>query len=214
VPDWIQLLTNSGVRLETRAGQQIYIDPWQVPDGLPTAMLIAITHPHYDHCSPADVKKLSGPATRIAASAESARLLREAGIQVPIAICEPGQRIEVGPVVLLAVEAYNINKWRSPGEPFHPRNKNFLGWVLEFDRGRVYHAGDTDVIPPEVEPPIDIAFIPVSGRFVMTAAEAADAVNRLRPALAIPMHYGGVAGTRADAEEFARLASVPVEILS
>lgn len=211
--EWVTLLGNSSVRLETLGGQTIYIDPWRLPDGLPRAALIVITHPHHDHCSPEDVQRLCGPETEILAPEGAAQVLREKGVQTPVHVCRPGQTVRVGAVTALAVEAYNVNKWRAPGTPFHPRGPDFLGWVLDFDRGRVYHAGDTDLIPPEVRAPIDVALVPVSGKFVATAREAADEVNRLRPALAIPMHYGAVAGSRADADEFARLVQVPVKVL-
>lgn len=90
-----------------------------------------------------------------------------------------------------------------------------MGYIVTLNGKRIYHAGDTDEIPEMAQIKCDIALLPVSGTYVMTAAEAAQAANTLKPALAIPMHYGDadVVGTRQDAEEFKRLAKVPVEIL-
>ena len=79
---------------------------------------------------------------------------------------------------------------------------------------RIYHAGDTDNIAEMDGFEVDIALLPVSGKYVMTAEEAVNAAQRLAPQVAIPMHYGaGVVGTRADAERFAELYSGKVVIL-
>ena len=58
----------------------------------------------------------------------------------------------------------------------------------------------------------DVALLPVSGTYVMTAVEAAEAARRIDPGLAIPMHWGTIIGTREDAEKFAELADVKVRI--
>ena len=105
--------------------------------------------------------------------------------------------------------AYNPNK------RFHPKSAGHAGYIVTLNGKRIYHAGDTDHIPEMAQLKVDIALLPVSGTYVMTAAEAAEAANTIKPGLAIPMHYGDadVVGTRADAEEFKRHAKVPVEIL-
>ncbi len=105
--------------------------------------------------------------------------------------------------------AYNPNK------KFHPKSAGHVGYIVTLSGKRIYHAGDTDLIPEMTQIKTDIALLPVSGTYVMTAVEAAEAANTIKPALAIPMHYGDadVVGTRQDAEDFRRLANVPVEIL-
>jgi len=47
------------------------------------------------------------------------------------------------------------------------------------------------------------------GTYVMTAAEAANACGILRPKLAIPMHYGAIVGSAADAEAFRKGRGLP-----
>ena len=87
-------------------------------------------------------------------------------------------------------------------------------FIVTLGGQRIYHAGDTDNIPEMENLQADIALLPVSGTYVMTAEEAADAARRIAPRVAIPMHYGaGVAGTRADAERFAELYGGQVLIL-
>ena len=90
---------------------------------------------------------------------------------------------------------------------------NPCGFLLHIEGKYIYHAGDTDFIPEMRELRVDVALIPVSGTYVMTAEEAAEAVNTFKPKLAIPMHYGSIVGDRRDAERFKELAEVEVVIL-
>jgi L-ascorbate metabolism protein UlaG (beta-lactamase superfamily) len=131
-----------------------------------------------------------------------------------VRIVTPGERLEVDGIAIHAVPAYNTSKFRSPGNPFHPKADGKVGFVIELGGLRVYHAGDTDVIPEMAAlGSVDVALVPVSGTYVMTAAEAGTACNAIRPTLAIPMHYGSIVGTAADAEAFKKSAPCRVEIL-
>jgi L-ascorbate metabolism protein UlaG (beta-lactamase superfamily) len=101
------------------------------------------------------------------------------------------------------VPAYNVNKFRAPGQPFHPRDYNGLGFLIEAGGVRVYHAGDTDIVEEMAAlKDIDIALLPVSGTYVMTSSEAAEATRRIAPKVAVPMHWGAIVGGRVDAEKF------------
>jgi len=60
---------------------------------------------------------------------------------------------------------------------------------------------------------VDVALLPVSGIYVMTAEEAAEAARRIQPRLAIPMHWGEHIGTEDDARRFAELTPVPTVIM-
>jgi len=59
----------------------------------------------------------------------------------------------------------------------------------------------------------DVALLPVSGTYVMTPEEAAEAAGLVNPSLAIPMHYGTIVGSEKDAVKFKELAPCHVEIL-
>jgi L-ascorbate metabolism protein UlaG (beta-lactamase superfamily) len=58
-----------------------------------------------------------------------------------------------------------------------------------------------------------LVLLPVSGTYVRTAQEAAEAARRIQPRVAVPMHWGENIGTEGDAREFAKLADVEVHIL-
>jgi L-ascorbate metabolism protein UlaG (beta-lactamase superfamily) len=206
--DW---LGHSGFRI--RAGRAfIYIDPYRVPEGAPPADLILITHGHYDHFSPQDVERLSTKSTWLVGPAAVAE--RVSGQVHSIA---PGEALEdelVRGVYVGAVAAYNTSKRDADGNVFHPREAGWVGYELTVWGERLYHSGDTDVIPEmDAVTGVDVALLPVSGTYVMTAQEAAEAARRIQPRVAVPMHWGENVGTEADARAFADKAPVPVRIL-
>jgi L-ascorbate metabolism protein UlaG (beta-lactamase superfamily) len=210
--DAVEWLGHSGFRV--RAGRTtIYIDPYRVGEGAALADLILITHGHYDHFSPRDIQALSHRHTWLIAPAAVAE--RVGGRVMSIA---PGEAIEpefAHGVSLRALAAYNTSKRDRDGRPFHPREAGWVGYDVNVRGERLYHAGDTDVIPEMDEVSgVDVALLPVSGTHVMTAEEAAEAARRIQPRLAIPMHWGHHVGTEEDARRFAELTPVATAIMS
>jgi L-ascorbate metabolism protein UlaG (beta-lactamase superfamily) len=191
----------------------VYIDPWQLSDGAP-ADLILITHEHFDHCSPEDVQKVLAPNTVILANAASIKLLKENNTQADMREVKAGDKLEVAGVPVEVVPAYNLNKFRSPGEPFHPKQAGHNGYVVTIGGERIYHTGDSDAIPEMKDVACDILLVPVSGTYVMTAEEAVEASRAINPSkLAIPMHYGTIVGNEEDALRFKELWGGEVRIL-
>lgn len=189
-------------------GTTIYIDPWEIAGG-PPADLVLVTHDHYDHCSPDDIAKVASARTVIVAAAPAAGKLKG-----QVRAVRPGDRLDIGGVHIEVVAAYNVNKFRSPGAPFHPKEAGGVGFVIEVGGERIYHAGDTDLTPEMAQVRCTIALLPVSGKYVMTADEAAEAVKQLKPRVAIPMHYGAIVGSAADAERLRHLCpDVEVRVL-
>jgi L-ascorbate metabolism protein UlaG (beta-lactamase superfamily) len=209
--DSIDWLGHSGFRI--RVGRSvIYIDPYRVASGSPPADLILITHGHYDHFSPQDVERLSTRSTWLVGPAAVAE--RMSGQVHSIA---PGELLDdelVRGVHVAAVAAYNTSKRNAEGNVFHPREAGWVGYELNLRGQRLYHSGDTDVIPEmDGVTGVDVALLPVSGTYVMTAQEAAEAARRIQPRVAVPMHWGSHIGTEADARAFADKAPVEVRIL-
>ncbi|MEA2347409.1 MAG: hypothetical protein QOG62_1196 [Thermoleophilaceae bacterium] len=207
----VQWLGHAGFRIDA-GGAYVYIDPYRAGEG-PPADLILITHGHYDHFSPLEVERLSHPRTLVVAPPQVAERVK--GNVVSLA---PGEMLELDRigrgVDVRAVAAYNTSKHAPDGRLFHPREAGCLGYELRVGGERLYHSGDTDVIPEmDAVAGVDVALLPVSGVYVMTAEEAAEAARRIQPRVAVPMHWGDHIGSRADAEVFARRAPVKVAIL-
>jgi L-ascorbate metabolism protein UlaG (beta-lactamase superfamily) len=204
VTDHIAWLGHDSFRIS--GSRVIYFDPWEVAG--PTADLILISHDHYDHCDPTAVKALAGAKTRIITEPAGAAKLKSEGVRHNLTVMEPGDEIEVFGVNIKAVPAYNTDK------DFHPRAKNYLGFVVTLDGLSIYHAGDTDRIEEMKEIRAQVALLPVSGTYVMTAEEAVAAALDLAPATATPMHFGKIVGDDRMARQFAEALQgrVAVEI--
>ena len=189
--------------------QTVYFDPYELDGENPEADLILVSHDHHDHCSPDDVAQIQGSDTVMVTIAAAADKLSG-----DIRVVAPGDTIQVKGIKVEAVPAYNVNKFRSPGEPFHPQEAGHVGFVITLEGQRIYHAGDTDYIPEMADlEDIDIALLPVSGIYVMTAEEAVEAAEAIDPGVAIPMHVGRGIGSAEAAETFKENAPVDVVIL-
>ncbi len=186
----INWLGHDSIRIDTENGAKIYFDPYQIGTN-PKADLIFITHDHFDHCSLEDVAKIQGDKTIIITEKDSAKKL-----EGDVRVVKPGDSLTIKGINIEVMPSYNINK------DFHPQKNNWLGFIVEVDGIKIYHAGDTDFIPEMKDIKTDIALLPVSGTYVMTAEEAVEAALAIKPKLVIPIHYGSIVGDESDADRF------------
>jgi L-ascorbate metabolism protein UlaG (beta-lactamase superfamily) len=150
---------------------------------------VLLSHLHYDHLDLASLRLLPGDVG-VLAPAGAGALLRGAGV-ADVEELVPGQVAEVGGLRVEATPAYHDERRRPLGARATP-----LGFVV---RGRhtVYFAGDTDMFPGMADlAPVDVALLPVAGWGPklgpghMDAGHAAQAAALLRPAVAVPIHWG------------------------
>ena len=182
---------------------RVYIDPFRIGAG-PVADLVLLTHPHYDHCSPAALRHVVGEDTQILCTADCLAALRS--LSGSRRIMEPGTRVELQGASIEAIPAYT-RKSR-----LHGRDNAWVGYVVEIDGTSFYHAGDTDYIPEMRALSVDVACLPISGGETMNVVEAAAAANSIAPQVVVPMHYGTLSDD-IDPELFGNLTRIPVHAL-
>ena len=208
----IDRFAESCVRI--KGSRLIFVDPLNL-EGLHEGAcdFALISHDHGGHFSAPDLKLVTGPRTVIAASlALEAELETWTGIDLNI--LQAADTLMFGPVLIRAVAAYSVNPATQEELPPHPREAGGLGFLVEMDGVRIYHAGDTGLIPEMNDlGTVDVALLPVAGGTVMTAAEAAEAAQRIDPRIVIPIHYGFSWGTVDDAYRLADISDRRVEII-
>ena len=209
----LEHFAHDGFRISAN-NKVIYIDPFSLKDDqIAHADYVLLTHEHFDHTSQADIKKIIDKETVILAPSECQEQLKPLKVK-EIMYVYPNQTIDLGEIKVETVPAYNLNKFRNEGVPYHPKEDDKVGYIIELNGVRIYHAGDTDNIPEMSNlTKIDLALLPVSGTYVMDWQEAVEAVKSIKPKIAIPMHYGHLIGSQNDAEKFKAAADCRVEII-
>lgn len=192
-----QITVNAQSSIRIGGETVMYFDPFRITNVRNDADIIFITHPHFDHFSPADIAKVRKPETVFAAPESMAAELRQAGITNAV-LMQAGETRTICGIAVEAVPAYNLNK------KFHPKQNGWLGYIVTVGGMRIYAAGDTDATEEAAEVRCDTALIPIGGTYTMDPAEAAALVNRMQPQTVIPIHYGTVVGSRSDGDAFAK----------
>ena len=192
--NYIHWLGHASFRIED-GKKEFYIDPWKISEVSPKADIIFITHGHYDHFSLVDIAKIQSEKTILVVPKNLA-----GQFHINIIAVEPGKTYEIGSLKVTTVPAYNMNK------KFHPKESGWVGYILTLSNGeRIYHSGDTDFIPEMKKIVVDVAMMPCGGTYTMSAVEMAEAANFFKPKILIPMHWGDIVGSKADAGEVKKL---------
>ena len=200
----IEVLCHSSIRINKE--KVIYIDPFKINKNYNDADIIFITHDHYDHYSEEDIDKVIKEDTTIVISKDLLKKLLKKGINKnAIIVAEPNKEYETQGIKFNTIHAYNINK------KFHPKENNWLGYIITINNVKYYAAGDTDITDENRKVKCDVAFVPVGGTYTMDFKEAARLINEIKPKIAVPIHYGSIVGTEQDARNFINLLNSEIK---
>ena len=203
----IEVNTQNSIRIASRVGV-IYVDPLEIPDERHDADYILITHDHYDHFSPGDIRKVVKADSILVVPEKMAGKAQEVSDAVGrMETVKPSIYREINGLEFETIPAYNTLK------PFHPKSAEWVGYILRIDGKRIYIAGDTDATKEAKAVKCDIAIVPIGGTYTMDAKKAAELVNTIRPDIAIPVHYGSIVGNASDGDVFAENVKSPVKVV-
>lgn len=200
--DNIEVLIHSSIKFSKDI--IIYFDPYKINKDYHDADIIFITHSHYDHYSPLDIKKVIKDNTIVVCSKDVKEELLKLNINNIIEVV-PNKDYEVLNIKFKTIPAYNVNK------NFHPKENNWVGYLINYNNVKYYIAGDTDITEENKNIICDVAFVPIGGTFTMDYKEAANLINEIQPKIAVPIHYGLIVGNKDDGIKFSKLLNNNIE---
>jgi L-ascorbate metabolism protein UlaG (beta-lactamase superfamily) len=150
---------------------------------------VLVSHGHYDHLDLPSLEKL-GKKLPVVVPRGLGGLLRKRRFESVLEV-EAGESLAIGSLRIRAVHADHDGSRGPFGTTADP-----VGYVITGSQS-VYFAGDTDLFEEMRElGPVDVALVPIwgwgpgLGGGHLDPARAAEAVARIRPRVAIPIHWG------------------------
>lgn len=161
----------------------IYFDPYKIPENADKADLIFITHGHPDHYDKKAIQNIIKDNTKIICPASCKKIIKAWNATE----VSPNETISLKGLDITMVPMYNTKFLVKTF--FHPKRKNYTGYLIGDGTIKIYHAGDTNLIPEMSNlGTVDIAFLPIGGFFTMNLVEAIEATALINPRFVIPMH--------------------------
>ncbi|MCR5673037.1 MAG: MBL fold metallo-hydrolase [Lachnospiraceae bacterium] len=194
----VNIAVNIQSSIRIRGSKTLYFDPWQIEDEPHDGDYVFITHEHYDHFSPEDIRKVVKFDGRVVIPASMAHMIGDITTvpQSHIVTVKPGEKREIARLMVETYPAYN------QGRPFHVKRSGWLGYLVTMDAEKYFVSGDTDAVPEITGIKCDVAFLPIGGTYTMDATAAAGLTMKIHPKVVIPTHYGSIVGSPVDGDFF------------
>lgn len=199
----MEIIVNAHSSIKIISDKIIYFDPFLIEEESHDGDIIFITHDHFDHFSIEDIKKIEKEDTVYVIPDNMYNLLGGENVVV----LNPYEKTNIEGYDVTTIPSYNINK------PYHPKEKNNLGYIIEIENQRIYVAGDCDINDDNKKIKVDIALVPIGGKYTMNYKEAGELINLIKPKLVIPTHYGSInIGDKKDGERFKELINKDIKV--
>lgn len=195
----ISVFRQSSIKIEDN-NLVIYFDPYKITEDFHDADYIFITHEHYDHYDEEAINKLLKDNTKLIVP----ECLKN--INYEKIVVKPDESYNLDGFSFKTVRAYNIDK------TYHPRDKDYVGYIVNLNNISYYIMGDTDVTEEAKKIKCDILFVPIGGVYTMDMMEALEYVNEVKPKKVIPIHYGSIVGDISLGEKFKDLVNKDIEV--
>jgi L-ascorbate metabolism protein UlaG (beta-lactamase superfamily) len=219
-------LGHAAVKITSVTGKVILIDPFiaknpTTPErhrdlgALGPVDLILVTHAHSDHLgdAPALAEKYGAPVWAPAGLGQSLMTLGVVPEKLVNRFNKSGIVTPLGPDIKITMTRAEHSSELVWTDPVTGRERTFpggepAGFIIEFENGfKVYHMGDTGLfgdmrlIADYYGP--DLILIPIGGHYTMDPVDAAFATKEfLKPAFAIPIHYGTIPVLKGTPEQY------------
>ena len=203
--DYVTINTQSSIKISL--DKIIYFDPFKIDDNASDADIIFITHEHYDHFDKASIDKIKNDNTVVVAPKSMEKVINSIEFKDYIYL-DPNEEINIDGINIKTIPAYNIEK------NFHPRENNWLGYIMNYNNITYYIAGDTDKTKESETVKCDIAFLPIGGYYTMDVNEATELAKIINPKVLIPIHYGSIVGDKEYGQQLKdNLSDTNIEVI-
>ncbi len=218
-PAQITWYGHAAFKVVTPSGKVLLVDPWISNPSNPNAKkdleelqkvdLIFLTHGHNDHIGDSVAVAQKTGAKLVASFDLQKAMAAYKGFpekQVDRATAGSfGGQISLldGEVTVLFVPAVHGGSMDTPAGPVYAGHPG--GFLISVKNGpRIYHTGDTDLFSDMalLKGQVDLMLLCIGDKFTMGPLRAAQAVDLIRPKMAVPMHFGTFPALTGTPEQF------------
>lgn len=182
--------------IKISSNKNIYFDPYLIKEKTSDADVIFITHEHYDHFDLESINNIKKDDTIIVVPNSMINKVSSLFEHNEILGVDPGKEYNIYDFKFKTIRAYNNQK------QFHPKDNNWVGYLLYLDNLSYYIMGDTDDTIDARDVKCDILFVPIGGTYTMDGKEGSILTNYIKPKYVVPIHYKTIVGGIEEVNDF------------